>query len=38
VIDLAVFVEVQLVDRLQLLALELTLKDKQVPIVPCISR
>ena len=37
-IDLAIFVEVHLIDRLKLLALELTLKAKKVPIVPCISR
>ena len=37
-IDLAIFVEVHLIDRLKLLALELALKAKKVAIVPCISR
>jgi hypothetical protein len=38
VIDLAIFVEVHLIDRLKLLALDLALKAKKVPIVPCVSR
>jgi hypothetical protein len=33
-IDLAIFVEVHLIDRLKLLALDLALKAKKVPIVP----
>src|SRR5258705_349082 len=37
-IDPAIFVEVQLIDRLKLLALNLALKAKEVPIVPCVSR
>ena len=37
-IDLAIFVEMYLIDRLKLLALDLALKAKKVPIVPCISR
>jgi hypothetical protein len=37
-IDLAIVVEVHLIDRLKLLALDLPLKAKKVPIVPCVSR
>src|SRR5439155_9763154 len=37
-IDLAIFVEVHLIDRLKLLALDLALEAKKVPIVPCVSR
>jgi len=37
-IDLAIFVEVHLIDCLKLLALDLALKAKKVPIVPCVSR
>jgi hypothetical protein len=37
-IDLAIFVEVHLIDRLKLLAVDLALKAKEIPIVPCISR
>jgi hypothetical protein len=33
--DLAIFVEVHLIDRLKLFPLELALKDKQVPVVLC---
>jgi len=36
-IDLAIFVEVHLIDRLKLLALDLALKSKEVPIVPSVS-
>jgi hypothetical protein len=37
VIDLAIFVEVHLIDRLKFLALDLALKAKKVPFVPRIS-
>jgi hypothetical protein len=37
-LDLAIVVEVRLIDRLKLLALDLALKPKKVPIVPCVSR
>src|SRR5438552_2396797 len=36
-IDHAIFVEVHLIDRLKLLALDLALKSKEVPIVPSVS-
>ena len=38
VIDLVIFVEVHLIDRLKILALELAFKAKKVPIFPRISR
>jgi len=38
VIDRVIFAEVYLIDRLKLLALDLTLKAKKVPIVPCVGR
>jgi hypothetical protein len=37
VIDPAILVEVHLIDRLKLLALDLALEAKKAPIVPCIS-
>jgi len=37
-IDLAFLVQVHLIDRLKRLTLELALKAKKVPIVPCVSR
>ena len=37
-IDLAIFVEVHLIDRLKLLALDLAVKAKKVSITPCVSR
>jgi hypothetical protein len=37
-IDPAIFVEVHLIDRLKLLTLNLALKAKKVPIVPCVGR
>src|SRR6185436_18214200 len=36
-IDLAIFVEVHLIDRLKLLPFKLALKAEKVPIVSCIS-
>jgi len=38
VIDLAIFVEVHLIDRLKLLAIDLALEANKVPIVPSVSR
>jgi len=38
VIDLVIFVEVHLIDRLKILAHELAFKAKKVPIFPRISR
>src|SRR6266478_6024121 len=38
VVDLAISVEVHLIDRLNLLALDLSLKAKKIPIVPSLSR
>jgi len=37
-IDLAIFVQVHPIDCLKLLALELAIKTKKVPVVPGISR
>jgi hypothetical protein len=38
VIDLAIVVQVHLIDRLERLVLKLAFKDKKVPIAPRVSR